>query len=654
MFASVLEQGQQLANERRAWQLQAQSSLGNKHTRSLAKTRSKSLTQKGHLKGHQPQSSMEYLAAKACLGHQNLTPILSAAEPKFFANTTNASSSRKGSHSHNSSLAKTLSKSSKSHSRSHSRGDSWSKKMAQTTGAICGLSVSDDEVTVLREGDVKAASLEGALKGDGTKTIRLADPAHIPVDRGLPINISSDSIRQTPSPSVNSDQRVGIALGTPPLGDDYSDKSYHPSHPYAQGGLSFSVPNPVPSQVRSDRGAEFAGPHPSVNAGVDISQISDTLARHRLPPHLLLHPYAQGSARDSYFEQHGLLAQHRSGDDTPRQMKMWAQLSPGVVREVLPGDLQYSPFMSQKDNLSPVSAISGDLDINDTIGVGETLAKAARFGRSDIGTKASDVRVFAPKPVLQVDTDKRLQVDSPKFGARTLRPEYTSALSEDPEAVQKPSLTNQVVSASPEKQPTISLSLSDRAYSTSPAITSTNSSPHPIHRLASSHGLEGFQDLFYKPNSNNNLSEAPFPDTPNPPNISTSWDRTIQRHRAESGLTSLARQLSQEFELMALERKRSSSQYSSVLSSTRQPSSNISMRPIDGSLQFVFEEGSQAELVSEHDRPATAFHPSDSVPEDVESSRASSLIEHNEAEEEEDTGMLILILQHHHVTNDLY
>ena len=639
-FVSVLEQGEQLANERKAWQLQAQSSFGNKQARTLVKARSKSLAN-GRRRGHQAQTSLDYLAAQACLGNQN-HPSLSTTD----LYTTNTSSSRKISHSKN---TPTPSKSSKSHSRNHSRGDSWSKptvKMTMSTAAICGFPTTEDEVTVrsvLEAGDARAASLEGAIKRDGTKVIRLADPVHLPVDRGPPINPSPDSsIRLSPSPSNGSDRRVGIALGTPPLRDDQSDSSFHPSHPYARGGLSFSVPGPS-SQSRIDRGAEFAGPHPSINSGVDISQIPDALARHKLPPHLYLHPYGQAFSRDSYLDQNGLLAQYRSGSETPHQNKMWAQLSPGVLREVLPNDIQYSPF-TPENNISPVSASSRDsiLQINDTIGVGETLANAERVRRSQAsrpGTNDADADVI---PISQVDGDKQSQSTLPELEPRTIRQpiEYNLALPEDSDALLKPSLANQIVSSPLKQHSPKPLSLSDRA-ATSPTVTSTSSSP-PLTpcRLGSPNDLESFQDLFYRPSNDLQRTpmEAALPDTPSPPHISTaSWDRSVRRHKAESGLTSLARQLSQEFELMTRERERSS-QYSSIQSPTRQQRGSISRQPTVRSLEFVFEEASLSEPVPELDRHAIqAFQPSDSLPEDVESFRASSVIETTDAEDE--TGM---------------
>lgn len=640
-FNSVLEQGEQLANERMAWQMQAQSSFGNKRARTLVKARSKSLAN-GHRRGHQAQTSLDYLAAQACLGNQNVHPSLSTTD----LYTTNASSSRKNSHSKNTSLAPTLSKSSKSHSRNHSRGDSWSKpavKMAMSTAAICGFSATEDQVTVLDVRDARAASLEGALKREGTKVIRLADPVHLPVDRGPPINPSpASSIRLSSSPSNGSDHRVGIAVGTPPLGDDRSDSSFHPSHPYAQGGLSFSVPGPS-SQTRIDRGVEFAGPHPSISSRVDISQIPDNLARHKLPPHLYLHPYGQRFSRDSYLEQNGLLAQYRSGNETPHQNKMWAQLSPGVLREVLPNDIQYSPSTPQEKNISPISVSPRDsiVQINDTIGVGETLANAKRVRRSHTsrpGTNDADADVI---PISQVDGDKQLQNSAPELELRTIRqPIDNSALSKDSDVLLKPSLTNQIVSPPLKRHSSTPLSLSDRAGTTSPTVTSTTSSSPPLTpcRLGSPNDLESFQDLFYRPSNDLQRTpvEAALPDTPSPPHFSAaSWDRSMRRHKAESGLTSLARQLSQEFELMTRVRERSS-QHSSEQSSTRQQR-GISRQPTVGSLEFVFEEAIShpEEPVPEIDHHAIkAFKPSDNLPEDVESSRASSVIEINDAEDE--------------------
>ena len=602
---SVLEQGEQLANDRRAWQLQAQKSLGNKQGRTIIKARSKSLTN-GRRRGHQPQSSLDYLAAQACLGNQNLHPSLSTTD--LYA--TNGSSSRKSSHSKNTSVSKS--------SKSHSRNDSWSKpamKMAMSTAAICGFPAMEDDVVVLDPGDTRGASLEGAIKGDGTKVIRLADPVHLPVDhRGPPpINTSPDSsIKLSPSPSNGSDQMMAIALGSPSFREDQSDLSFHPSHPYAQGGLSFSVPGPS-AESRIDRGVEFAGPHPSINSGVDISQIPDNLARHKLPPHLYLHPYAQGSPRDSYFDRSSLLAQPRS--DTPHQSKMWAQVSPGVVREVLPHDIQYSPFTPPpEDTMSPFNASlrNSIAQINDTMGLDETLANAEGVRRSDSSSTGTN--------------------DADADGDGDKQSENSLLLPEDLQPLLKQSLSNQNVSSHLKQQSPTPPLLSDRAVTTSPTATSTSSSP-PLTpcRLGSLNDLEGFQDLFYRPsNELQRTPEAALPDTPSPPHLSTvSWDRV----RRKSGLTSLARQLSQEFDLITR-----SSQHSSIQSPARQQRGTVSRQPTVRSLKLISEEASHPEPIPELDQHAIqAFQPSGSLPEDVESSRASSVIEG--ADSSDETGM---------------
>lgn len=161
--------------------------------------------------------------------------------------------------------------------------------------------------------------------------------------------------------------------------------------------------------------------------------------------------------------------------------------------------------------------------------------------------------------------------------------------------------------------------------------------------MGSPNDLESFQDLFYRPSNDLRRTsiEPALPDTPSPPHhySTASWDRSAQRHKTESGLSSLARQLSQEFELITRERERSS-QHSSMRSSARQQSGRVSRQPTVGSLEFVFEEAHHSEPVPELDprHAIHAFQPSDSLPEDVGSSRASSIIERADAEDE--TGML--------------
>lgn len=184
-----------------------------------------------------------------------------------------------------------------------------------------------------------------------------------------------------------------------------------------------------------------------------------------------------------------------------------------------------------------------------------------------------------------------------------------------------------------------------QAPTPSPAAASESSrrlSPRP---LGSPNDLENFHDLFYKPSLARRSSSELKPSVSPPPQVSSApWEVHTRNRCTGSGLTSLARQLSEEFEQMALERERTSSQCyysaSSVLANN-----NTTQRPADGSLRFVFEESphpespiSIAEEFSSAHRPTLAFKPSGALHEGVESSRASSVIPQGE-EGDGDTAM---------------
>jgi len=523
----------------------------------------------------------------------------------------------------------------------------------------------------------KAADLEGALRMNDTKVIRLADPALIVVDRGLAASSDDHQARRqtlTPSPTYSgiSESKIGIAIGTPPS----EESGFIPNHPYANGGLSFrhtDVPLAKP---------DIGGPHPStVNPTVPSNAIPDVNVRQNLPPPMTLHPYAQTElpARDSYIDANGLIGQYRSQDTTPHPSTMWAQLSPGVVREVLPDDIVYSPFSPDKRYAATPRT---PMTIHDTIGVGETLVNATRF-------KADEDRI-----VIQPETHEERgeqgswdpeddQIELPEFGPSTTRRngmQFTTTRPTDMERVgQKPSdpitlassqleyrnnlsFPSQTTESSPleytghtsfglgQSSSTGLLYASrhpvDRAQSTSPA-TSTDSSPQP---LGSPNDLESFQDLFYRPRTDSTRrtpNEAALPDTPLPSQgASTSWELNMPNRRTGSTtLTTLARQLSDEFEQMALEhtRENEGNRWSQPNTVSSRQNSDMSRRPTEGSLQFVFEGMSNVETSPEDailSNSGQAFKASETLPEDVESSRASSFIENTE---EEETGLSFFI-----------
>lgn len=70
---------------------------------------------------------------------------------------------------------------------------------------------------------------------------------------------------------------------------------------------------------------------------------------------------------------------------------MWAQLSPGVFREMLPGDIQYSPFSSDRSD-----RLRSPAGIHDIIGVGEALAYTGSRARSGSNAEIVDDRSSTP------------------------------------------------------------------------------------------------------------------------------------------------------------------------------------------------------------------------------------------------------------------
>ena len=614
------------------------------------------MTQKGRREAQPSQTGLDFLAARAYLGNQSAVPVVLAPKShrknaSYSATGTTSTSSSRPSHSHSGSLVKTLSKSSKSHSRGHSRTGSWSQfgnKIAKSTVAICGFS-GEDAVAPYAV-DEKATGLESALRREGTKFIRLADPAKIPVDKDKALlRYSLSPIpRVSPTPSGLTDTRVGIALSTPPPMNEESldhDSIRLPAHPYAQGGLYSFSDNPITpvNDVPRVRGSDYAGPHPSRTISPRPETATTLSSRHKLPPHLGLHPYAQTSARDNDAEE-SLVPQARSDSNIPPQSKMWAQLSPGVVREILPGDIQYSPFSPDRSDRLQSPADS----IHDIIGVGEALAYPGSRARSGSNAEIVNERSGTPSSGTQSQQGQRsiasgmqrLQDDLPEFGPHARRdavlydvrrPVYTQHPSDSlPSSLKEQSSQQLTIPVAPQ------------ASTPSPAATS-ESSPHLSPRpLGSPNDLENFRDLFYKPSIARRSSSELKPSASPLSEVSPApWDLHTRNRRAGSGLTSLARQLSEEFEQMALERDRTSSQYSYSASSVL-ANNNVTQRPANGSLRFVFEGSphpesptSIAEEFSSGHGPA--FKPSGALPEDVESSRASSVIPQGE-EDDDDTG----------------
>lgn len=486
----------------------------------------------------------------------------------------------KSSHGRSNSLSKTLSMT-KTHSRTHSRSDSWGKSaMKLATGVLC----NGGEPSPYEE---KQAGFEDALHTDGTRVIRFEDPSTSAIDPAL---LSRDTPSQA---SSGADVRVGIALSTPPMEDRESIRL--PSHPYAQGGV-YSYSSPVQ--------ADFAGPHPSSLDAAEPER-TDVSLRHRLPPRAA-HPYALYADHEPVQQQ--AIPKGRVTSEVSDSSKMWAQLGDGELREIRPDEIQYSPYMTGvgSPTRSPVRQ-SGT--IYDMVGVAEALANAVRsrdsgFGGSDEHPYSSHLN----RQAVEYDATR------PVYRQRADADDILGPSSKSPSPASSPSVNNptpppvvQRPSPSPyQKYSSDSSTSNDRT----PDTSSSHASPRPLGNVDD---LDNFRDLFYRPN-------------------------LTRKESTRSQLSNLARQLSQEFEELnqGSDRHLSSGTHASHSGSERSGGRREA-------IQFVFsdipEDSSGVRVLSQRGS-ILPFHPSITIPEDVES---SSVLEKSPDEESDGASHYVCI-----------
>ncbi|KAL0580529.1 hypothetical protein V5O48_001516 [Marasmius crinis-equi] len=674
-LARVLEEGQILEHQRKKWQTQAINSFQNERARSLSRSRSKS--QRGK-KRSEKINNFEYLAARGLLGNQEPVAVHlpSARRPRTASETESRGTIWTSSHAHSNSLTKTLTKTSKSHSRDHSRSDSIgksalrvAKSTAKTTAALCGFDGGGiiitpvDEKSTDQNATNHGAGLDGAIRAPGTRVIRLQDPAQIqaPITPITPL----DSYRVSPTPSALTDTRVGIAISTPPLTDEAVDREAIrlPAHPYAQGGLTVSLPQ---SSSHTPKGTDH-----------EMSALSPT----RDSPST--HPYALVSASpssDSYSGEGRIIKEVRPESLVPAPEKMWAQWGSGVVKEILPSDLRYSPFVTVEhfddrggdEKVDVRRAMRNSSPIYDTAGIGETLAWAVHRQSRDSGLGGSEEQgsftnfvgtsqvipekeeiglgiapiAVSEKPDMRYrDSVRRIPVQYDasrpahlhhvqKASITSLSPPLASTSIASPS---RPSRTElEAASASPSK---LVVPTRNDSTSSSPGGSSSSSSPPmspPL--LGNPDDLEKYHDLFYRPRgmSVDSTTQPLNPRSPirQPSNIP--WDVRSQG-TGRTGLTSIVRQLSEELDDTHDDQLRRSLSLSSrsSLSALRQSAYATGRSPpTDTSLRFVFSdipETASVDAVSRvkpvgGDQDAHgAFFPSGQIPEDIETStRASS------------------------------
>ncbi|GAW10324.1 hypothetical protein LENED_012578 [Lentinula edodes] len=562
-LARVLEEGQILEHQRKKWQAQAVNSFQNHRARSLSRTRTKSISSKQPKR--KDNSKLDFLAARGLLGDQNVIPV-NVVKP---------------------------------------RQRSAVRMVKNTANHLCAF--DGEGVSPAEE---KMAGLEGALQNNATKVITFADPAQMYIESPLP---SRNGHSVSPTPSGISESRMGIALTTPPMTEETFEPIRMPAHPYAQGGFSFLTPHiDFQSNARVDLPSAQAKPS------------HESRIQNPIPVPTSWHPYAQAgsSARDSYQSEMKITPRLRSDSDVPPPQKMWAQWSSGVVQEILPTELQYSPYLPDQksmveDDSQVRKQVRNSSPIYNTAGVGEALAFAAmhRYSRdSGIGTSEEHASAQAEYEAGSISSNR-----------------YRKTTQYD---VTRPLYLQKTVASSPLQAaiiptPTPPLELMRQESSNSGGNHSSDSSPpmSPPPPLGNVDDLATFHDLFYRPNISRNVSN----DGATPARINgIPWDVASAGQRG-SGLTSIARQLTEELSESRDSLKNSISFRSqSSLSALRQSLYEARTPPADANMRFVFSDLPEtASLNTNGERKnlqanILTFEPSVQISEDVELSRASS------------------------------
>jgi serine/arginine repetitive matrix protein 2 len=310
-----------------------------------------------------------------------------------------------------------------------------------------------------------------------------------------------------------------------------------PTHPYAHG-------------------ATYSYAQSSADSAEQHSHIEVTNA-YRQP---VIHPYATYGGHLSPIIQE---------DGTSPSRKMFAQVTSGQIREILPDEIQYSPYIMSNPGFSGPSnrLIEGEGEKSvkrhsDTLHVGEALNWTFNRGSPDSGFGASeDHHPFGPTPAPAPVTVpqkpiQRRPVDPPKLdfpddpsvlfplprrkarqGPSKLGPSQVAKDDSDP-----PSFKTSASSSSPSPVSNTMVSPGGRVLSGSSGSSHNkshdSSPPISLGSLGRSDDFERFHDLFYKPK----LESQPSSTNParKEEDLSKGVDEPVE---IDQGFTSLAPQL---------------------------------------------------------------------------------------------------------------
>lgn len=590
------------------------------------------------------------------------------------------------------------------HQRSNSLGKSALRLVRHTASSaagFCGFASAERVFEGGREkvgtpAEEKADAFESAMRRQDTRVLRLQDQVRreehghhenvvvvTPPEHGGAQTVVAGpgglhGLSPAPSSAKSSSGEVGIAISTPTPSDELARQQYEgrerlrlPAHPYAQGA-TFPVRS---SSSERDRSAS----HPSEPQRDEVSR-KESLERHRQP--VLVHPYAPFSQTSHPYASVPAVWAKSEPHQTPVQpvvsvdaatdedgqeveipadatSSMYAELTPGHIREIRPEQLRYSPFImvhpvEQKkrpkaDTLGPPASshpygpqskrmsewgfadaltetLRGRGSVDSGLGTSESL-EHLRDAAAPVGAPPPEDLELRPVPI--EDPSARLHLRMSR--RETARSSSNHTLASSPmEFMNPPSFR---------LQPTGDrLAANGHSSGSSPGVISHDSSPPLSPRsLSANDDLERFRDLFYQPPPRA-LTPEDGSDVGFRRSAPSRQPSSSVSTRSVSGLTTLTRQLAEDFEdsmdeieespmygrriggLRGLRPQNASPDPSQVLSGL---SSGTSTPP----------EASSPPLRFTLDQTISLAQPTINVPEDVaESSRASSILEYSPQE----------------------
>ncbi|KAI0781930.1 hypothetical protein C8Q75DRAFT_812074 [Abortiporus biennis] len=668
----VLEDGKKLDADRAAWQKAVSSSAFQtsqvKRSRSLSKARARSKSLNASRSPVTAPTKEELSSAfdKILLGGQIRPPTIHVHGPKPSLSSSTRSRSRSATvtdssgvnplrsfslSGHGQGSTKTRSRSGHGHSNSlgnstalshstesgvsggrHTRSQSMSKnalKLVRNTAAFCGLTSNSPE----QPGSLAQAEkdgLEGALRSNGTKFIKLGDNREewrftdgthggpesvVMISPPMPANAAramlhpASRVGASPTPSnlTGSAEGIGLAISSP-LGSslDHSEREAInlSGHPYAQGVTYHSQPKPT-LNIHMASNTSHDG-HGNVSP-------TDSPNKHRQP---VVHPYAQPGHP---------YANLTAGPSIPRHIevpspstRLYAELTPGHIRAFSAEDIQYSPYsgtpteaVSPSDQAlattvdpstfpdpspSVVHPYASNQNRYSEVGFADALTRTLRgrpsmdsgLGTSETGLDEQAIRdtldFGAPINVL---SQSRVLVSSPDdYSPSDGRPHMIHGQTSSSSQVLPASELGHLpinrsapllVRPTPKRETSSATNLSAQygnSSGSSPGMISQSSSPplspRPLN-LNTSDDLERFKDLFYKPPERTSTTSSSSPlaelagavgrvkkrpslaglisrQNSDGTGAGIPLDISSQSSRSVSGLTNLARQLSEDLE----------------------------------------------------------------------------------------------------------